>query len=386
MKFIEKYWLILFVFENLCTQFRPLMALDKPAFALVTFTACLIVLTNITSVLSMSAVRRYPYIYAFIIVVFVYQMTFGWMHINEKTWGYLFARPVFAFAMIVSISKNFEYYYKQFFIDMAYVCAGLIVYGKFFGGGSMMHGADERLELGFGNPNTTSCVGAFAFCFLFTQVQKFNKKILLVLAINLYAVFVGGSRIAMFAVLLAIGFKYGFNLKTLKYSLYGLLIVFALNAVGFHIVALDRLVDTVQSEDMNADREIEREAAWTQINENPIEGNGIYPPLSKAALEISELGSHNGYLDMMKFFGIPLAIVIFIVLAWETIRLFRQFYNSNIIAKGHLLMVLIIIPSATVESYFIGIHEYGTTLFYISYIILCMKNKQYYAQNNQITA
>ena len=387
MKKIEKYWLILFILENLSTQYRPWFSWDMPILILSFITAIIIVGVNFTSVVSFIAVKRYPFIYAFILVMLLYQFTFGWMHINEKTWIYIFARPLFAFAMIISIKKNFDYYSKTFFIHLSYLCAGLILYGRFFVGGSIMHYGDTRLELGFGNPNTTSCVGAFSFCFLFTQIQKFNKKTLFVLGVCLYAVFVGGSRIAMLAVIVAIGFKYGFNLRTLKYFLYALGVVFVLRFAGFQIIALDRLVTTVESDDMEADRAPEREACWVQIMEHPIDGNGIAPPLSRAALQISELGSHNGYLDMMKYFGIPFALIIFFVLARESIKLFRlYFFQDDIVMKGHLLICLIMLPSATVECYFIGIHEYGTTLYYISYIILCMQQYKPHAQNNQLTA
>ena len=381
MRFLEKYWLILFLIDNLTSKFHPLAGLSTIAFFLSLFVAVLIVARNIGMLISPQTIRKYPFVYALVFSIILYQLTFGWFHINPKSWSYFFAKPIYLLALIVSVNKNFEFYSKDFFVKASYVIVGCLIYGALFHN-RILDGT--RSDFGFGNPNSLGAVAALSFGYFFMLIDKFNWKNIAVCLVCLYAVLESGSRTALAVVLLALFFKYGINWRTIRITLLSLGAIIILNLCGIHFVGIDRFVDTIEEGEYNADREAEREAAILMINNSPITGNGLYAGNSKEAREISELGSHNGYLDILKQFGIPFSCVIFFFLLWDSIRLtLRYRKTTDWHKKGHLLIVVSVLACAMNEGYFWGVHEYTTSVHFISLIILCTHASQRFIPQTQ---
>ena len=96
--------------------------------------------------------------------------------------------------------------------------------------------------------------------------------------------------------------------------------------------------------------------------------NGL---IASQAMMISELGSHNTYLDWLKWFGIPLGGVLILFLVAATLRLFFHYRKVNDEYKRfHLFIVVSTVIICYFEGFIWGVNEMSNTLFFTSLAIL----------------
>ena len=168
----------------------------------------------------------------------------------------------------------------------------------------------------------------------------------------------GGSRTSMVILIFGFIFKYGLRIKTLFIVGAMFLSVSLMDNMGMKFSGIERLTSTVQSGDYVDDRRSERKATIMMIEKNPIIGNGLYADNTGAAKKVSQLGSHNGYLDLIKFMGVlfgGFSIIILFVHVW---RILKEFYSSkNLYIRTHLYIVISVLASTMYEAYIWGVNQ-----------------------------
>lgn len=366
-----KYWPIAFGIANLMSVYRMFKEYGDIAFNVCLAIGVLFIISKIRKVVSTKSIAKYNFIYLYVIILWVYQLVFGMDHIHPKTWTYLLAKTVMLLNIVIAVEEWPEFQFKQFYTRICYIVTTLLLMGLFLNPWSI----DGRLSCGFSNPNQMGSLCAICFAYLL-QVEKTQQKIKykkLLIAILLFGVIMSASRAALGFVVVALLFKYRFSLKLVGViALTGVILFVVLPHLNIKLLGIDRLMETVQSENLSQGRELQREAAWYMINTHPIEGNGIYCEQSKEASRITDLGSHNAYLDFLKWFGYPFGIALIASLILCSLKiLIRNWNNPDSIARTHFIVVLGILPLSMYEGLIWGVNEIDNTLFFVSFAVLC---------------
>jgi O-antigen ligase len=196
------------------------------------------------------------------------------------------------------------------------------------------------------------------------------------MAICLYGVIASGSRVSMATVLIALFMKFGLNYRSIGIISLCAVAFIALSYSNIEIASFNRLYDTVESGDFVDSRKDVRLATLMMIEENPIIGNGLYAKNTGEAAEISEMGSHNGYLDLMKMIGIPLTIILVFYLIKDLSKIIKRYLFDYDMLKRSYFFVVVTVPLASFfEGYMWGINQLTTTLFFIVLATICYDMK-----------
>lgn len=378
-EFLTKYWIVILLAGNIFQQYYLLSFLGNYFFYGALVIGILLLVPHISDLFAQDYISRYSFIYCFIFVLIGYQLTFGWFYIWPKTITYVISKCVICLLMVYVLSKNSKFYEYDFFKYIPFVTALLLI-GGYFTYNVVIAG---RNSLGFTNPNSTGAIAAVSFGIMFIYGGK-HKLDLLVTLICLLGVLLSGSRTAMGIAVIAVIIKFGFNKKLIFSGLAILFLAFiALPELNIQFSGIDRFTQAIISNDISSGREDEREGALIMIRNSPLVGNGIYSGQTREAMEVTNLGSHNGYLDFFKWYGIPIGLFLILFLVLKVISLYCTFYNSENKTDRVLLFVVIAVMLATnYEEYIIGVNQMITTMFFVAISIL--QNKQYEIKNNLI--
>lgn len=371
MKQLYKYWPTLFAIANLFAVYRLLEEYSESFFLITLAIGVVLIVSRFYNIFSIKTIAKYKFIYIYIMVLWVYQFAFGFNHIHPKTWTYLFAKTVMLLCVVASIERSFEFQKKRFYLIIHIITCILLLMDFFINPWAF----DGRMSFGFSNPNQIGSLCAI-LCSYILQLDKTsintNKKIIL-LAITLFGVLMSGSRASLGIVVVAILFKYRLSFKLIFTIVVICLTLFVvLPQYNISFLGIDRLIETVESQNLSQGREMQRKAAWIMIDDSPIEGNGIYCEQSEVANRLSELGAHNTFLDFLKWFGYPLGIILIASLLLNSFWFVIKYWNSSdCIVRGHLIVVLGVLPLSLYEGLIWGVNEINNTLFFISFAVLC---------------
>lgn len=368
MEKIAKYWAFLYLLGNIFAQYRMFSELAEPTFYTLIVIAVILLMRNIQVLARPRMLKSHIFIYVFSFALIIYQFTFGLTYLNEKAATYLVAKVVCDFMFIISIAKCTTFYENKFYKYLPVLTACLIGIGIFTGGVDPL---TNRQTYGFGNANSMCSIAALSAGCIFIQNRKLRLWHWIVIAVCVYAVLMGGSRTSMVAMLFGFIFKFGLKLKTLAIVVVMLMAVPILDNMGVKFSGIERLTDTVKSGDYVDDRRMERAATILMIEQNPISGNGLYAENSEEAKKISLLGSHNGYLDLLKFMGLifgGISILVLLVYALKLIRVFNS--SQNLYVRTHLYVVISVLAMAMYEAYIWGVNQMTTSSLFVSLAFL----------------
>lgn len=368
-----KYWLLLFIICNICAQYYLTSSISNYLFYFLQLWGVLLLIININFIRSKIVIKEFPIVYWFAVILFIYQFTFGFLFISEKTWTYLISKTLVNFSIIISLTWYTDFYEKKFYPTIAIITAILLVFGYF--SHNIFYGG--RQTLGFWNPNSTGSISAICFGVIFIMTT-FNKKIRYVTAIIcLLGVLLSGSRSAMGIVVISLFIKYGLNYRLIGIVSLILFVIFIiLPACDIHFIGISRFAEALQSNDFSSGREIERESTIYMIKESPWIGNGIYSQQSEEASRISSLGSHNAFLDFIKWFGVPIGCLWIGIMLYYIVRLYLFYRNSESSEeRAHLFVVIGVLFAANYEAYIWGVNQMITSMFFLSF---CLLQKKYY--------
>lgn len=367
MKTIEKYWCVAFLLCNVMMQIIMLSNIAGPLFYALLSLGLIIMLRNSSLLLSSQTVRSYRFIYAFVIITIVYQFTFGLSHINEKSWTYLAAKVVSSLCLLCSVIKYPDYYREKLIPLLSILIALFIAIGT----RSAEVGLEGRSALGFGNPNDMGGIAALCFGAIFILSKKIGWKQLVVVFLCFYGALASGSRSAIGIMILGLFMKYGFKIKTVFIIAFAAGCIFIADTSGIKISGIERFVESVEVRNFDDTRITEREATIMMIRENPFSGNGLYAENRGEAAKISEMGSHNGYLDILKMFGILWGGLLILFLIIELIDIARLFLKEKTaFMRCHIFIAMTVPIASMYEAYMWGVNQMTTTLFLISLAVI----------------
>lgn len=365
MKSIKKYLLLAFIIENVFAQTPYFSSLS---FLFYVFLAFGMIFIFEGTIFRREIIASCMPLFLLGFVYVAYQFTLGLETISLQTQLYLIAKIATFIIIIVSVSSNWEFYAtkapKIFSVLVLLILLFNIATGNF-------EAVNDRQLLGFTNSNTTSSMAAFSFAgFLFFRDKK--RQILYIMAMLLcfYALLAGGSRngILIFAILFFMWRGASWNTILIAFVLFTFLGI-VVSQFDIELMGLERLTGTLSGE-VGTNRDEQREAAWIMIEEKPWTGWGFEAQNVGQAAAISELGSHSGYLETLKFMGYPFGLLWLAVLYISTFSMSKFYKMGNMSIRYHLAIVFSSLASAFFESLFVGVHELATNMMFISLAVL----------------
>ena len=339
-----KYWAFAFILCQLGQQHMLLNSIGSMGSFFLLGLGALLLLINSGRVFDRKTVSSSPFIYSFVFIFILYQFTFGIFDLNEKTGIYLIAKVVCCLMIALSVQKDLSFYLQRLMPILAAVTSLLILLG-FVHNNVIFEG---RHTLGFCNANGLGAISSLCAGAMILDSSDRSKKKIAIILLCVLATFLSGSRASIGILCLTFVIKYGLNVKFLAVLLAG-----------------------VENMDFSSSREGERKATLIMIAESPILGNGFDVEQSEKAKAVSGLGSHNGYLDIMKMIGIPYSIFLFAFMAYYTCSVWRKFHKSACdYDRIHLFVIISVLIAANFESYLWGINQVVTTLLFTSFAVL----------------
>lgn len=375
MKKIKKYILLVFLIENLLVQ--------SSVFGVSQWIFYAILSTGFFLLFFGGFFRKETYekcwpLYILPLIYIIYQFTIGYGTISQKTLIYLLAKIVTYVIVVQSVVVDWEYYARKVPMYLATFVVVILFVGMNRFGVSV---SDERLLLGFTNANTTSSLSALS---LGTVIFYWNKRkplLYSIMAISaLYAMLAAGGRnaILMFGIMMFVWT--GLEFRRIRLCILMLVfLAFIINIFSMEFAGVSRLTSTISGQ-MGTNRELEVLASHIMIDEKPITGWGFEAKNVGKAAMLSEFGSHNGYLETIKFMGYPFAIIFFLVLFFATFQQLRNFRNPDNAIRFHLAVLLSHLVGAVFEGLFVGVHEFSTNIIFYSLAVLT--TYRYYQQRH----
>lgn len=364
MKTLKKYILLVFLLENTIVSSK-FGGFQWPFYAMLAIGSLLLFSEELWKKQSFS--ECYP-LYLWSGIYIVYQFTFGIETLSTHTLIYLVAKVITFVIITVSVVSDWEYntYILPLFIAAA--ISAVLLSG--ISETSNLNSGD-RLHLGFGNVNLTGSLGAICFAVvIFFWDKRHTWLFLFAGIIALYSVLASGSRNSLLYLAIMLLLWTRLSLKkivTVAIILMGLLVV--ISYLPIQLAGIDHAKATIAGIEGSA-RDVEREATKIMISERPIEGWGYNAENTGYAAQISKLGSHNGYLDTIKFMGYPFAILWFLILVIAVFPLLKFIRNGDNALCFHLTIVLSTMATAFFEGWFTGVHQINTNIMFYSLAIL----------------
>lgn len=372
LKNVSKYNLLFLLAANLTSQYKPLVFLSEQLFYISLAIGLLCVFINIPDLLNQKKRNAIPLLFSLITIYSLYHFTIGIQYWNGDSWNYYLARVVTLLITFFGVTSNYKFYFEDLMFWLSIVIAACLVYGTIIDGTA----AQGRYYLAFGNPNSTSAISTVGFAgFLYCKNRP--KYVWIMGAIIcLWGVTAGGSRTMSVLCILAMILRFKFSLKTIVIFFFAsIILVRILPLLGLETIAIDRLVDVFENKNFVGSREDVRQATMMMIDMRPIEGWGFKSGIVGEAAEISVMGSHNGYLDIIKAMGYPFAILIFVVIFLNLFRIRKYVFSKDPIILYHCFIIIAVLLGAMYESMLHGVNYILNTLFYTSFSLLTYRMK-----------
>lgn len=363
MEKISKYILLAFLISNLAAQFIPLVFMADTLFYGSLAIGMICLLFSPRSLWGRRRIISSSFLWMCSTIYICYQLTFGLMNMTIESWQYLFAKILVLFLIYLGVQKNYEFYYTTLIPILSIIIAIMIVYGTLFSN-LMVNG---RFTCGFGNPNSTSAISVIGFGGFLLTKRYFSYIKIIGAMICLYGTMAGGSRTSFVMCIIALLLKYRLSLKTVGLILLtSFFILFVLPYFGFRTNAVDRIIDVIEKGNFVGSRKAVREATMMMIQQQPIIGWGYKSGIQGMAAKISNMGSHNGYLDTIKAIGLFYATLLFGYMAYTLSKIKILFKEMEDDTKFHLFIIISVLLAAMYESYIIGINQIITNMLFLS--------------------
>lgn len=363
MQTLKKYLLLIFLLENIAAQTFLLRAYSDIVFY------CTLILGFIGivdfSIFKKINFKKFTWAYLLSALYVIYLFFIAPIFIDDRNLQYLAAK-IMTFIIIITSISNYRTFYenKGLFWIMIFL-AFFLLYGLLTGKGMYGEGRDTA---GFTNANTAGGMGAVLIGILifYLKNRKWNLFYYFLLFIGLYGVIASGSRAGFLVLGLFILFRYGISIKTILMIGVVLFVGFILlDQIGVHSIGMQRVMDTYSGE-LGSNREDEREAAFLMIETSPVRGWGFDFENSRDANSISEVGPHNGYLELTEQIGIPCSVIFFSIILFVILKNIYLKIKYRKPVDLFLAMVIAIAIKASYESLFVGVHEFETNLFFFA--------------------
>lgn len=361
----SEYLLLLFLIVNMTAEYIMFASISKMVFYGVLALSMPICMMNLNII--KDGFKQCPYMAWWIIIYIIYQSTVGIKYATTENLIYLLAKITTFCVMLLCIGKNYRFYFEKISKPMGYLVVSLLIIGF-----NKMGLDSASRAFGFYNGNAGCAIAVIGMaCFLFKE-GKYSKVEIICLLFCAMCVLLGSSRnsLAMMGILIIL--RYGASSKLILAGFIGLLaIVFVLPELGFEVSSVNRMIGTFDGR-ISIDRDDQREAARWMIEQHPWDGNGFNFENYGYALSLTELGAHNGYLNMLEQMGYGFGGLWLGILAIGVLRNLNFYKESNIYVRKYLGIMLAILFGANQESYLSGVNQFTTNMLYLSMVVLWM--------------
>lgn len=370
---IKKYLLFVLLLENIITQTSLMGWLSAYLFYPFMALGALFIVNG--SIFKGEKLKKFGWMYALMVIYIIYEFLIGIDYISQKTLLYLIAKITTFAIIIVSIDANEAFYRGKAVWWLACAMGFFLIVGMATGGNV---GGSGRALAGYTNSNTAGSMGAMTvgMILFYMRGRKWSTVPILIMLFGMYGVLAGASRAGFMVLFLLVFLRYGVNAKTV--GTIGLVIVlglFILPAVGVETVGLQRLEDTINGTE-GTNRGVERQAAEWMISQKPWTGWGFQAINQGYAAVLTPLPSHNGYLEIVKQMGFPAGIIFFLIILTPIMNYWNTLQRNHLKMNIFFALVLVSLIKANYEAGFVGVHEYGTNLFFSA---LAMMSSQTYS-------
>lgn len=376
MQFITKYLLLLLLCENVAIKSKIFGSYSNYFFYAFLGVGLLLLFND--KFLSHESIMKNKWIYFLIIIYTFYEFIIGSEYLGADTLQYYIARLVTFAIVSVGVSQNYSFYLSKCPRILSFTIMSIMLIGL-FGGFSIN---EERLSAGYSNANSAAGIVAIflAFTLYDRKLGKWDTKKILFVVFGLYILMFCGSRAGLLTVLIISLIRYKAKIGFVLFVVCALLVSeYVLPNYGIHLTAIERSIGTLQGE-VNIDREMPRAATIMMIKEKPLTGWGLDSDIQGQALIVSELGSHNGYLDTARFIGIPLAILYFVNIFSVIVRHYRILRKHNEDPDVFFAISVAFIALAMYEGLFTGVHEVETNVLFFS--LAMISTRSFMLENN----
>lgn len=361
----SEYLLLLFLIVNMTAENIMLASISKIIFYVVLALSVPICMTNSRTI--KKEFKFCPYMFWWILIYIIYQFTVGLKYATTENLVYLVAKITTFCVMLLCIGKNYRFYFEIISKPMGYLIVFLLIIGF-----NKLGIDGENRAFGFYNGNAGCAIAMIGTaCFLFKE-GKYSKVEIICLLFCAMCVLLGSSRnsLAMMGILIIL--RYGASPKLILAGIIGLLaIVFVLPELGFEVSSVNRMIGTFDGR-VSIDRDDQREAARWMIGQHPWDGNGFNFVNYGYALSLTELGAHNGYLNVLEQMGYGFGGLWLGILTLGVVKNLKLYKESNIYVRKYLGIMLAILFGANQESYLSGVNQFTTNMLYVSMVVLWM--------------
>ena len=280
---------------------------------------------------------------------------------------YIMARGIQFSIISTSIYFNYEYYKDRFFHHIVYLIFGIVVV-SFFLDPFLFSGRYSGI---IWNPNMLAGFTVTTFAILFLNNEKRTNLDYFILFSLLLSTLASGSRGVLVAIVLVLLLKYGFSLRNIIYGVFSLVITVIILSIN-----LDTSLNRFAEQSLFNDRTLQYQYAYETLMNKPLFGYGLdkyaYIDISLVPTYLKGLimGAHNGYLALLTQYGILFGGIVLGIIFRKSLQAYSFLNNKKGFERVYFFIVIYTLIASVFETYFTGINEFNTILFWFSLAIL----------------
>ena len=366
IKWLIKYGAPLFIFNTFLLSIPFTISFGNMLFLFIMASSCLFILYNPKQIKYVIMHKSFRFFLFLNIINFIYWLFFHDFKFDLAS-KYLLARFMQFTVISFSVYYNLEYFKNNFLNHMSYIILFLIIIGlaidfNIFAG---------RYSGIFWNPNALSSFSVVGFASVLLNHTKRSYFDYFLLFIFLIISLSTGSRSVLFAIPLVFLFRYGISLRNILFAFFAILVYLSILNIQ-----LDTSINRFASQSLFNDRFLQYYYAFETLKNSPIIGFGLdkYSYIDQEVVPSSLAGSlvtaHNGYLAILVQLGLIFGSIVIAIILYVSLSFFIVSTDKDLWQRFYLYIILYVLIGALFESFFTGINEFQTILFWLSLAVL----------------
>ena len=371
---LSKYIFSFFLINTVFFAIPVLSVFADYIFLFIMISLAIIIIFQPKLIKSILIHKKYsPFIY-FNLINFIY---FVFFEINNFDSFKYFSARFLTFSLIsFAIEFNHEYFKLYFFKNVYYFLFSLGILSFL-----LLPNFSNRFYGIFSNPNALASLMITCFSIKFLLFNKNTIldwiQLFLILALIIYS----GSRMGIFALVLAFCINYNFSFRSIfNFFLISVIIYFGYDFLFYSYSdnAIARLINT----DLINNRILNYLFAYETFKSKWLLGHGlsnyafIDPNIISVEYSDLEIGAHNGYLAILVQYGLIFSLLFFSIFFKALINIFKyvRFNWNKKEIKFYFFVIIYTLVNAFGETMFTGINDFQTLFFWFVFAYLYTKS------------
>jgi len=366
IKWLLKYGAVVFLFNSILLSIESTYVIGNQIFLALMGIFLFVLLINPKQIKTVLFHKAFLFLLIINLLNLLYFFLFHSISDYEAI-KYIMARGIQFSIISTSIYFNYEYYKDRFFHHIVYLIFGIVVV-SFFLDPFLFSGRYSGI---IWNPNMLAGFTVTTFAILFLNNEKRTNLDYFILFSLLLSTLASGSRGVLVAIVLVLLLKYGFSLRNIIYGVFSLVITVIILSIN-----LDTSLNRFAEQSLFNDRTLQYHYAYETLMKKPLFGYGLdkyayidislVPTYLKGAI----MGAHNGYLALLTQYGILFGGIVLFIIFRKSLQVYFIFNNKKGFERVYFFIVIYTLIASVFETYFTGINEFNTILFWFSLAIL----------------